>query len=109
MPFKPWPKDPEEAPDAAAIARAFVVSARALGDADRLALALADETSYRALVTRSRWVALEALRILYPRAPLKALGRLLGGGAETPAVTLERCRKSDWWSDALVDQVMEAI
>ena len=110
FPRRTWPGDPDGAPIADQIARAFVAAARELGDLDRLREAVApDGVGYAALITRSRWLALGALQELWPRAPLRRLGSLLGAAAPSCHASLLAARVTSWWSTASLERVIAAI
>lgn len=56
------------------------------------------------LIVRGRWVAVEALNVLYPRVGLEGLARVLGGSAG--ATRMPQVRKAGWWSAALVERTL---
>lgn len=62
-----------------------------------------------AIVTRSRWLALEALHVLWPRCPLQALAEKLGGSGAGSWGSLNTAKSSRWWSDHAVNRIVDAI
>jgi hypothetical protein len=103
-----------ELPTADEIARALWLAAKEVGDEDRLALAVEDPRpliTLRALVTRARWLAIEALHVLYPGARLHQLGEwcFYAGAAKNVMVCLLSAQRAAWWSQASVDRVISGI
>lgn len=99
-----WPRNPDEAPSADDVAGAFVAACRATGELDRLTAHMADGGGLTDLIVRGRWVAVEALNILYPRVGLDGLARVLGGS--NGAVRMTQVRKAGWWDAALVERAL---
>jgi hypothetical protein len=108
MKLRPWPREPDEAPSADEIARAYVAAARELDDVARLA-ELADVDAYRRLTTRARWLALAALDLLWPRVGLSALARKLGYEGSGHHAALISARQASRWSPEALDSVIRAI
>lgn len=108
MKLRPWPREQDAAPTADQIARAMVAAARETGDVERLAAAV-DGGGLTAIVTRSRWLALEALHVLWPRCPLQTLAEKLGGSAAGSWGSLNTAKSSSWWSDHAVNRIVDAI
>jgi hypothetical protein len=60
--------------------------------------------------SRARNVALQALIELFPDANRRVLGRCLGyAKPATATTTLGMARKSTWWRDEWVDEVVGAV
>lgn len=96
------------APTADEIARAMVAAADETGDRARLAAAVADvEGAFRNLATRARWLALEALNVLYPRVGLRTLARLLGSPPANSYASLNAAKAARWWSEVAVNRVID--
>lgn len=105
-----WPKDPEECPTARQIAKALVAAAgqtNELGVLTGLALG-ADAANARNAIIRCRWLAIEALNVLWPRVGYSAWGRILGGGSR-PHTSIASAKAARWWSQDALDQVIAAI
>lgn len=110
MKLRPWPADPDAAPTADQIAKAFVAAARETGDIDRLAAAVApDGGGLGALITRSRWLALAALEMLWPRVGLRNMAEKLGGASSNANASFATAKAASWWSDHAVNRVVDAI
>jgi hypothetical protein len=110
MKLQIWPRDPDYAPTEMEIARAFVAAAKETGDFERLAAAVGpDGGGLTALTTRSRWLALAALDLLWPRAGLRNLARKLGYDGANANAALAAARQSTWWNDHALNRIVDAI
>lgn len=109
MKLRPWPSSADEAPTADEIARAFVPAARETGDLERLAAAVGSSDDYKSLIARSRWLALAALDLLWPRCGLPNLVAKLGGKKDGCWASLAAARSASWWNDHALNRVVDAI
>lgn len=90
-------------PSSALVATAIETACR-IFDEDPLALARGE------MGIKARHVAMEALAIAFPDANRSQLGKALGYATPRNALPqVQSAKKSKWWRDELVDEVIGAV